>query len=101
MEANDKRYKKLSRSIWRHSEKTVFYPLIFTAYNAVSTESAGLSWNPVLYVFLCQGVIPADKPASPACIALRSDSDAEGGKPAEPVGQQANRAVGDAVSHHS
>ena len=87
MEGYNESNEKLSRSIWGQSEKTVFYPLVFTAFDAVSTERAGLSWSLIVNVFLCQGVIPADEPAGSTCIALESDSDAEGGKPSKPVGQ--------------
>lgn len=101
MKADDEHNKKFSCAIRRHAEKTVFYPLIFTAFDAVSTESAGLSRSSVLNVFLCQSGIPADGAACPACIAAGMDSDAKGGKATEPVSQKPNGTEGDAVSHHS
>jgi hypothetical protein len=100
MKADDEHNKKFSRAIRRQAEKTVFYPSIFAAFDAVSTEGAGSSGSPVLNVFLCQCVIPADDAACPARIAAGSDSDVKGRQAAKPVSQKANGAVGDTVSHH-
>ena len=87
MKTHDEHNKQFSRSIRRQTEKTVSYPPILTAFDAVSTESASLSRYFSLNVFLCQGIIPADETAGPASIALGSDFDAKRGKLSEPVSQ--------------